>query len=74
MTQTYLPDSVTEIEAGDQLSHELASTPLANIGVRAGASLATALRDGRSGLLRIDGDVLSCAERATRPDPAALDL
>jgi molybdopterin/thiamine biosynthesis adenylyltransferase len=73
-TETFLPDSVTEIETGDQLSHELASTLLDNIGVRAGASLATVLRDGRSGLLRIDGDILSWVERATPLDTTVLDL
>jgi len=74
VTDTFMPDMVEEIDTDDQLTDELASTPLDNIGVRAGASLATALRDGRCGLLRMDGSVLSCVERATPVDAAATEL
>lgn len=73
VTETFMPDSVEEIDTDDQLTDELASTPLDNIGVRAGASLAGLLRDGRAGLLRIDGSILTCVERATPWDTTATD-
>ena len=73
VTGKYLPDSVTELGTGDRMSDELAGTPLRNIGLRAGAALFTQLHDGRSGLLRMDGDILACVERATPGDPAALE-
>jgi len=60
-----LPETGIEFDSGDQLSEELGGTSLDRIGVRAGASLAAMLRDGRSGLLRIDGDILTCVDRAT---------
>ncbi len=74
VNETFTPDSVTEIGTDDELSPELASTHLDNLGLRAGASLATRLRDGRSGLLQIDGDILNCVKRATPPDTTALEL
>jgi molybdopterin/thiamine biosynthesis adenylyltransferase len=74
VTEMFLPDSVKEVDTGDQLTDDLASTPLDNIGVRAGASIATALRDGRSGLLRIDGSILTCVEHVTPWDTMAKEL
>lgn len=74
VTEVFTPNSVSEISTGDVLSEELASTPLRNLGLRYGASLIATLSDGRSGLIRIDGDVLDCLERATTLDRAALDL
>ena len=74
VTETFMPDSVEEIDTDDHLTDELASTPLDNIGVRAGASVATTLRDRRSGLLRIDGSILGCVQRATPLDTAATEL
>jgi molybdopterin/thiamine biosynthesis adenylyltransferase len=74
VTDTYVPDSVTELETGETMTDELAGVLLDNVGLRAGASLATTLVDGRSGLLRIDGDILSCVERAVPLDTAALQL
>lgn len=74
VTEKYLPDSVCEIDTGDQLSDELAGTALDRIGVRAGASLSARLRDRRAGLLRIDGDILGCVERATPLGTAMLEL
>ncbi|HET9896464.1 MAG TPA: hypothetical protein VFQ44_16175 [Streptosporangiaceae bacterium] len=63
-----------ESQWADELSQVLADTPLDNLGVRTGASLAVTLADGRSGLLRIDGDILGCVERAAPLDATALDL
>lgn len=74
LTETFMPDSVEMIDTGDRLTDELASTPLDNIGVRAGASLSAVLRDGRSGLLRIDGSILACVQRATPWDTTATEL
>jgi molybdopterin/thiamine biosynthesis adenylyltransferase len=70
----FTPDTVTKIDTSDQLTDELASTPLANIGLRAGASVTATLADGRSGLLRIAGDILDCVQRAVPLDRAATDL
>ena len=69
-----MPDSVGEFGTGDQLTSELAGTLLDDIGVRAGASLSAALRDGRSGLLQMDGSILGCVDRAVPADTAATDL
>ena len=73
-TEVFAPDSVMKIDTGDQLTDELASTPLANIGLRAGASVAATLANGRSGLLRIADDILECVERAVPLDRAATEL
>jgi hypothetical protein len=67
-------DSVTEIDTGHHLTDELLGTPLASVGLRAGASVIATLGDGRSGLLRIAGDILDCVERAVPVDRAATDL
>jgi molybdopterin/thiamine biosynthesis adenylyltransferase len=74
VTQKYLPDSVTELATGDHISEELASTLLSNIGLRVGASMVTQLHDGRSGLLRVDGDILACVQRARPGDDTLPDL
>jgi molybdopterin/thiamine biosynthesis adenylyltransferase len=73
-TEVFAPDSVTKIDTSDHLSDELASTPLASIGLRGGASVVATLAAGRSGLLRIAGDILDCVERAEPLDRAATDL
>lgn len=74
VTETYRPDSVREFDTSDQLTDELASTRLDNIGVRAGASLRARLRDGRSGLLRMEGSILRCVEQARPVDTVATEL
>jgi len=74
VTEAFMPDSVGEFGSGDQLTSELAGTLLDNIGVRAGASLSVVLRDGRSGLLQMDGSILGCVDRAVPADTAATDL
>jgi molybdopterin/thiamine biosynthesis adenylyltransferase len=68
VTATYAPDSVTQLRTGDHLTAALAGTQLANLGVRAGASLAVTFPDGRSGLLRLDGEILSFVERGIAAD------
>lgn len=73
-TDAFTPDMAREFDTGDQFTDEMASTPLDNLGVRAGASLAVLFRDGRSGLLQIDGDILTHVARATPFDTAATDL
>jgi molybdopterin/thiamine biosynthesis adenylyltransferase len=74
VTATFMPDSVQEFSTDDELTDELAGSLLDDIGVRAGASLAVTLRDGRNGLLRIDGSILACVERATPWDTTATEL
>lgn len=74
VAETYMPDSVREIGTDDELSEELASTPLGHLGLREGASLQATLEDGRVGLLRMPGDVLDQVERAVETDTTALDL
>jgi molybdopterin/thiamine biosynthesis adenylyltransferase len=63
-TKRELPDTAIELGSSDQLSEEMGGTSLDRIGLRAGACLAAMLRDGRSGLLRIDGEILICVDRA----------
>ena len=73
-TKVFAPDSVTKFHTSDHLGDELAATPLASIGLRAGASVSAALDDGPSGLLRVAGDILDCVERAVPLDRAATEL
>jgi molybdopterin/thiamine biosynthesis adenylyltransferase len=73
-TEVFAPDSVTKIDTSDQLADELASTPLARIGLRGGAAVVATVGDGRSGLLRVAGDILDCVERAVPADRAAIEL
>jgi molybdopterin/thiamine biosynthesis adenylyltransferase len=74
IAETFGVDSVKGIDTDDELTDELASTPLDNLGVRAGASITMTFRDERSGLLQIDGDILSCVERAAPFETSATDL
>jgi molybdopterin/thiamine biosynthesis adenylyltransferase len=60
---TYAPDSVSEVGTDDELSSELATTTADNLGLRAGASVTVTLEDGRTGLLRISGDILTEVSR-----------
>lgn len=72
--QHFAPDHVMKIDTSDQLTDELASTLLANIGLRPGSSISATLADGRFGLLRIAGDILGCVQRAIPVDRAASAL
>lgn len=74
VTETYRPESAQEFDTGDLLTDESATTRLDNIGVRAGASLQATLRDGRSGLLRMEGSILRCVEHAKPVDTVATEL
>jgi molybdopterin/thiamine biosynthesis adenylyltransferase len=73
-TKAFTPDIGKEFDTEDQLTDELGSIPLNNLGVLAGASLAVQFWDGRSGLVRTGGDILSQVERATPFDLTATDL
>lgn len=73
-TDVFAPDSAMKIGTADRLSDELGGTPLASIGLRAGASVAATLGDGRSGLLRIAGSILDHVDRAAPSATAATGL
>lgn len=60
----FAPDSVRQIDTEDELSEDLAATLAHDLGLRPGACLIATLRDGRTGLLQVAGDVLSCVTRA----------
>jgi molybdopterin/thiamine biosynthesis adenylyltransferase len=70
----FAPDVAAKFHTSDHLGDELSSTPLASIGLRAGASVSANLEDGTSGLIRVAGDIHDCVERAVPFDRAAIDL
>jgi hypothetical protein len=62
---------VRQIDTEEELPPDLAVTTASALGLRAGACLIASLRDGRSGLLKIEGDVLDATERVP-PSHSAL--
>jgi adenylyltransferase/sulfurtransferase len=72
--QAFAPDCVRQIDTDDDLSEDLAATLTQALGLRAGASLTVALKDGRTGLLRIAGDVLECTELATTMATVSINI
>ena len=68
----FAPNSVRQIDTEDELSEDLAVTPARDLGLRPGASLVVTLRDGRTGLLQIAGDALTCVKRAIPADTTFL--
>jgi hypothetical protein len=59
----FAPDSIRQIDT-DELPKDLAATPPGDLGLQPGASLTVTLRNGRTGLLQLVGDILACVERA----------
>jgi adenylyltransferase/sulfurtransferase len=67
----FAPDSVRQIDTEDELSEDLAATRARELGLGPEASLIVTLRDGRTGLLQIVGDVLKRVKRAIPTDTAS---
>jgi hypothetical protein len=61
---SFAPDSVRQIDTDDELSEDLADTVARDLGLRPGASLTVTLRNGRTGLIQIAGDAITCVKQA----------
>jgi adenylyltransferase/sulfurtransferase len=73
-TRVFAPDSVMKLSTTDNVADSLADTPLDNIGLHGGACVTADLSDGRSGLLRMAGDILGHVQRAVPLATAATGL